>query len=331
MSSSQGTTAFSQESGSWCGSMSSITEDEKKRQLLDNFLERSKVNPTVHILQKKWSDLGEKSKHHYIAKASDILQAGLSVITPGQEREVTETFFRKLHIKYALDMADYASNDILEILMTVYAEADTWQMKKVILSIVAPHYSLEEIQRYSNNVTKYLYTDAKRHAVAYGAGKNAPTYVDAGTSRIDNASLEHFIQYLFSPSISLDCPFGEKTLKLSSGDKFKVPAIIMRTVRTDVVRLYISYCKQNGYKCHSMRTYMRILEAIGPRIRKQMRGLDNYAADGTQAFDDLESKISEIFDENDVHEIKLKLKKSKHYLKMEYKVCNNILAYLYQL
>ena len=308
----------------------SSAEDEKKRQALDTFLDCSKVNPTVHILQKKWSDLGEKSKNHYIAKASDILQAGLSVITPGQECEVTEAFFRKLHIKYALDMANYASNDVLEILMTVHAEADTWQMKRAILSIVAPHFSPEEIQRCSKHVTKYLYTEAKRHAIAYGAGKN-PTYDDAGANRIDNASLEHFIQYLFSPSISLDCPFGEKTLKLSSGDTFKVPAIIMRTIRTDVVRLYITYCKQNEYKCHSMRTYMRILEAIGPRIRKQMRGLDNYAADGTQAFDDLESNICEIFDENDVDEIKRKLKLYKHYLKIDYKVCNNILVYLYQL
>lgn len=292
----------------------------QRKLLLDQFLLRSGFKDgSGSTLQSNWFEIGQKMQRNYTNKAFDILQAGLSVIVPGQEEQVTEAFFLKHQAKYTLGMDEYANSNVLEILMTVYEEADTWKMRRLILSIIAPHYSLEDMKKYSPNITKYMHTEARRHALNYGSGKLAPDRNDARINCIDDESLEHFIQYLFSPSVSIDCPFGEKKLTLKSGDSFKVPAIILRTVRTQVVRMYILYCKDNGYAHHSARTYMRVLEAIGPSVRKQMRGLDNYAAEGAEGYEDLLNISHQVFKEEEVHDIKIRLKQSKNYLKTEYK------------
>lgn len=69
---------------------------------------------------------------------------------------------------------------------------------------------------------------------------------------------------------------------------------------------------------------MRILSAVEPNIRKCMRGLDNYAADGSKAFDDLQKTIDRLREtgkEKDwCDRIKRSLVEAKQYLKLEYKV-----------
>ncbi|VDI14173.1 Hypothetical predicted protein [Mytilus galloprovincialis] len=89
-----------------------------------------------------------------------------------------------------------------------------------------------------------------------------------------------------------DSPFGECTYKISSGITLKVPKIILNSVRTRTVTLYLKYCEETqNADILSERTYMRLLEAIEPNVRKSMKGLDNFAADGSQAFDNLKSVL----------------------------------------
>lgn len=71
-----------------------------------------------------------------------------------------------------------------------------------------------------------------------------------------------------------------------------VPKIILNSVRTRTVSLYMNFCEEVEFRnVLSERSYMRILEVIDPGIRKSMRGLDNFAAGGSQAFDDLKNIV----------------------------------------
>lgn len=87
-----------------------------------------------------------------------------------------------------------------------------------------------------------------------------------------------------SPAVMTDVPFGEIHLKLSTSEKIDVPKIILNSVRSRVVEQYRSFCMESDFQqCASDRTYMRILQAVDPSIRKCMKGLDNYAAEGAKA------------------------------------------------
>lgn len=123
-----------------------------------------------------------------------------------------------------------------------------------------------------------------------------------------------------------DSPFGECKFKLASGSELTAPKIILNTVRTRTVNLYLKYCEEMNYvSVLSDRSYMRLLEAIKPSVRKSMKELDNYAAEGGKAFDDMKTASSILGQigkgkqwEENVHQL---LNDGKQYLKVEYKVC----------
>ena len=68
----------------------------------------------------------------------------------------------------------------------------------------------------------------------------------------------------------------------------QVSKVIINSVRSRVVEFYQHFCSETEYsRTPSFRSCMRILSAIEPSVRKSMKGLDNYAAEGAKAVDDL--------------------------------------------
>lgn len=61
------------------------------------------------------------------------------------------------------------------------------------------------------------------------------------------------------------------------------------------------------------------MQLLGPQVRKQLTGLDNYAADGSEAFEKL-TNLTRLFPEEEAKQLKKALSHAKHYLKAEYKV-----------
>lgn len=128
-----------------------------------------------------------------------------------------------------------------------------------------------------------------------------------------------------SPSVMTDSPFLETKLKLSNGELYQVPQIILNSVRSRVVEQYQTFCRESGISdVASDRSYMRILQAIEPNIRKSMKGLDNYAADGAKGIDDLKKIVNVLGKQLKGKEwedgILLQLSNCKQYLKLDYKM-----------
>ncbi|VDI01809.1 Hypothetical predicted protein [Mytilus galloprovincialis] len=121
-----------------------------------------------------------------------------------------------------------------------------------------------------------------------------------------------------------DSPFGECNFKLESGSELTAPKIILNTVRTRTVNLHLKYCEEMNYvSVLSDRSCMGLWEAIKPSVRKSMKELDNYAAEGGKAFDDMKTASSILGQigkgkqwEENVHQL---LNDGKQYLKVEYK------------
>ena len=74
----------------------------------------------------------------------------------------------------------------------------------------------------------------------------------------------------------------------------------------------------------SKRTLQRVLDECSVSVRKSLQGLDNFFAQGTEAFDYLDKLVDKLVDcgktEVWAREMKQRQRSSKQYLKSEYKV-----------
>ena len=107
-----------------------------------------------------------------------------------------------------------------------------------------------------------------------------------------------------------------------------MPNVVRTVHKAGIIRLYEGACDQMNHTKEtgppSTRTLWNILQNCPASQRKSLSGLDNIAADGTDAFDSIISKIkfvlSKIADMKDkIDEVIKSLTIGKRYLKGEYK------------
>ena len=287
---------------------------DRKRKALNNFLLEVGISPIKKTLTVDWDSSSERTKSDYIKKAQKTIKEVLSVLAPNQEMKLETELLNQNNYQH----------DILKSIANCFDSLTSWGVQRQILSIVAFDYTFNELLQYIPSLTRYKYTAARKHAEEKGHG--VPVKAEyTSRQKISNENIEHFLDFVMSPTMMTDTPFGENSHKLSNGQTLIVPKIILNSVRTRTVNLYLEYCTETQYTdVLSERTYMRILEAVEPNIRKSMKGLDNYAADGAQGFDDLRDSASTIGQMFKGHEwtenMKKKLHDGKNYLKLQYKV-----------
>ena len=255
-----------------------------KKKALDNFLDACGHSPVKKTLTCTWESSSERTKTDYMVKAEKIFHDILSVLAPGQERNVMSSILEKLnHNKH---------QNMIEIVASAYHRCKDWGTQRQILSIIADKFTLAEIQKCIPELTRYKFTAARKHALQEEHGKQV-VQPSQHREKLTNQQISHFLDFIMSPTIMTDAPYGIMNLKLSSGDKMEVPKIILNSVRSRVIDQYLQYCKENEFNQEaSHRLYMRILEAVDPNIRKSMKGLDNYAAEGAKGFEDLIKVLS---------------------------------------
>lgn len=141
--------------------------------------------------------------------------------------------------------------------------------------------------------------------------------------RVDRKQVDHFINFITSGHLIQDLLCGEKRVKLTSGKEIKV-ANIRTMIPQRVAEQYTSFCNKTEFVPFSKRTMLRVLSECSASVRKPLQGLDNYAAEGARAFDDLAGIVENISTNVELDAKKAEvldvLKAGKLYLKGEYKV-----------
>ena len=105
------------------------------------------------------------------------------------------------------------------------------------------------------------------------------------------------MEFVVSPSVTTDIPFGNKKLKLSNGKTLDVVNTIRNTISSRIIQQYHSYCEETTsgeFKPLSDSSLFAILEGCTASTRKSMSGIDNYAANGSSAFDNLKKMCDEL-------------------------------------
>ena len=116
--------------------------------------------------------------------------------------------------------------------------------------------------------------------------------------RYSEKQLVHFIDFIQSPHITTDLPFGERKLKLSTGEKIIVPDVIRNVIPSRIVCQYLAYCKEiadgGNFKPLGSSSLFAVLQRCGAMTRKSLAGLDNFSCDGSTAFDQLRNLCDEL-------------------------------------
>ncbi|CAC5418193.1 unnamed protein product [Mytilus coruscus] len=169
-------------------------------------------------------------------------------------------------------------------------------------------------------LTSYRYYAAKNHISEVGCGLPIQEMKQT-REKIDPCQLEPFLDFITSSHNIKDLPFGERKLKLSTGEIISTPNVIRAIAPTSIIRQYKQFCEDEEIRPLGTSTMCNILEECAASVRHSVEGLDYYVAEGGRAFRDIE-EILEGFDceDEDIKKMKADLLEVKRYLKSDYKV-----------
>ncbi|CAH3183537.1 unnamed protein product, partial [Porites evermanni] len=299
---------------------------EFRKTQLNEFLKSSGLAPVRKV------DMGsptaaERTRRRNIVEACKVMVAVLRVLSPNYPYELW------LNVKDSNDMCEalearkevaLREDDVkyLRALSESYNNATSANVKLQILSIMADITTLQEIRNYIPGLTKYMFCQARQHILVSGRGapviaKQSPRW------RIDLNQLDHFLDFITSPYIVQDLPFGERFLKLSTGEVVQTPNVIRVSVSGHIIDQYVQYCNETEVKPLSNSTLRCILSSCQASTRKSLQGLDYFVCEGSKAFDDLEQLIGNLvdsgFDARTAQNLQMKLKEGKNYVKTDFK------------
>ncbi|CAF4144347.1 unnamed protein product, partial [Rotaria magnacalcarata] len=229
-------------------------------------------------------------------------------------------------ISLSNDSLDKNASLILTSLAEAYNNAQHWTVRRQILSIMAKDVTFSIILIFIPGLTAYRFYKARQHADFEGKG----TVVDdtrGTTIRYDDYQLEHFIEFLVSPHICTDLPFGERELHLSTGETLLIPLTIRNLAPKRIIVQYYNYCKEyygDAFHPLGQSTLFSILNQCSASTRRSLQGLDSFSAEGSTAFDLLISIVDSLSTVGltaiDATNLKKDLQHCRNYLKSDYKV-----------
>ena len=111
----------------------------------------------------------------------------------------------------------------------------------------ADDFSRVELQEMIPGLSKWCIDQARQHATEAGKGQPLPE-IPSFRTRIEPEKVDHFIEYISRPEFVQDVAFGTKTLKLDSGDKIIIPAVISTVIPSRTIRQYLDFCKGQEFE-----------------------------------------------------------------------------------
>ena len=252
----------------------------------------------------------------------------LKTVTPDEESacSVWKQLTSSSHMQdmFGLQPLSFPEQKYLEALAEAYSNASSWETHRQVLSIMSGIAKYSTLSEYIPGLTQYRYSMANLHRLQFGAGAELSTEKTHSTIRLDVKQLDHFLDFITSPHLMQDLPFGRRHLKLSTGEVIEVPNIIRTMIPQRIVKQYQKHCDEINFKPFSERTMLRVLSECSASVRKSLQGLDYFAAEGAQAFDNLIEvvrQISELGASKNWEKLTTdSLKSAKRYLKGDYKV-----------
>ena len=114
--------------------------------------------------------------------------------------------------------------------------------------------------------------------------------------------------------------FGTTTIKLDSGEKIIIPAVIKTVIPSYIIRQYLDYCQEQEFQPASQRSLHRMIEVCSASMQRFLQGLDSTTAQGAEAFNQVLSMLERLVDQGiNVIATQKVHKDGKRYLKNDFK------------
>ena len=228
----------------------------------------------------QWEDVSERTRRRHVCKAQQAITAALDEIAPNQLHHLWKAIVSKpLEPQNSSEEEDDVNNVLMEALTECYANANRWDTKQQILSIMTDKVSYRTLLKWIPSLSRYRFTVARKHILAHGRG--VPDTSQRQTRMtVPQAKLDHFLDFITSPLIIQDLPFGEKSIKLSSKEVITVPNVVHLMIPESIATQYQTYAEECGLMPLSRSTLLRILSVCSASVRKSLQGLDYISATG---------------------------------------------------
>ena len=283
------------------------------------------------VPMKEWKDLHPRTKHYYASFAKQGVRPLLESIPPGQGEKLWN-YLKNSSItglgnsnndcdEHEEISPNTFSDNTLRNLIDAYNNAQSSKSRKEILSIFAQNFERKQLKDLIPGLTDFRIKEARKHCKEHGPGTAVPT---APVHRffLSEDKIDHFLRFITSDMISQDTAYGTSKMKLESGVELVIPKPIRKLIPARIIAQYLTICDKSGFKLASTRTLLRILEVCPASTRKSLQGLDNYTADGSEAFENLEEIISKLYDggmpDSKADRLRLMALSCKQYLKQDY-------------
>lgn len=277
-------------------------------------------------MKTQWDEASERTRRRHTRKAKQAVDAVLDEVAPNQSVQLWQSLVSSKSLEQHPFGESAAGIDevLMEALAECYRNANNWQTRRQILSIMSDKVTYKALQKWIPNLTRYRFSEARKHILVEGRGVAPTMQSSRARMAVSQTQLDHFLDFITSPHVIQDLPFGEKSIKLSTKEVITVPNVIRMMIPESIAKQYLAYSQECGFTPLSRRTLLRILAVCSASVRKSLQGLDYISSAGSQAFDDLCNVVNRLGDEcmgmTWAREQKERLKSSKRYLKGDFKV-----------
>lgn len=291
---------------------------------LNSFLRSRDVSPIRYTLKTPWNDASGRTRRLHERKAKQVVSAVLGEIAPNDPDLLWESMMSSKQNETGNHTCSSGlDKELMYTLANCYKNANDWDSRRQILSIMADKVSLATIKQWIPGLTSYRFKVARQHAAVHGSGKLVPTNAQT-KSFIPEAKLAHFLDFTTSSHVIQDLRFGAKTITLSTNEVIQVPNVVRNMIPERIVCQYQKYSAEHNFTPMSRSTLLRILHVCAASTRKSLQGLDYVSCSGAQAFEDLVNVVHQL-GENGMgltwaKTQKEALKEAKRYLKTDFKV-----------
>ena len=291
---------------------------------LNSFLRSRDVSPIRYTLKTPWNDASGRTRRLHERKAKQVVSAVLGEIAPNDPDLLWESIMSSKQNETGNHTCSSGlDKELMNTLANCYKNANEWDSRRQILSIMADKVSLATIKQWIPGLTSYRFKVTRQHAAVHGSGKLVPTNAQT-KSFIPEAKLAHFLDFITSSHVIQDLPFGAKTITLSTNEVIQVPNVVRNMIPERIVCQYQKYSAEHDFTPMSRSTLLRILHVCAASTRKSLQGLDYVSCSGAQAFEDLVNVVHQL-GENGMgltwaKTQKEALKEAKRYLKTDFKV-----------
>ncbi len=203
-----------------------ISATQKQVNLFNEYLEACGKKP-VQQMVKPWETSSDRSKRRHLKQARESVLAVLNTLAPHSVGQLWKIMASSGLQDENLDIPLLSDLDreLMEALSECYLNAKEWSTRRQILSIMADKLQFNELKHFLPEVTHYRFKIARQHQILHGRGVTVPVQQQV-RMKVDPQRLDHFITFITSSNVVQDVPFGEKIMKLRTGEILYTPNVI---------------------------------------------------------------------------------------------------------